>query len=61
MATTADKVDVLLDKREPKKRSVRFSTADEDAPLRDLYVPKETLKKLDRLDAGSIRVTIEAA
>ena len=61
MATATEKLDVVLDKREPKKRSVRFSTADDDAPLRDLYVPKETLKALDRLEGGSIRVTIEAA
>ena len=51
----------VFDERTPKKHSVRFDTEDDGAPLASLYVPKDVLMQIDRLEKGSIRVTIEAA
>lgn len=57
----ADKAETVMTERSAKKNSVRFTAKEDDAPLHDVYVPKVTLAQLDRLESGSIKVTIEAA
>ena len=61
MASEDEAVSVTLSERAPKKNSVRFSTADDDAALHDVYVPKVTLAQIGRLEGGAIKVTIEPA
>lgn len=57
----ADAVAGTYETRTEKKQSVRFDSLDEGAPMKNLYVPKDVLKQIDRLESGAIKVTIEAA